>query len=81
MRQSRNECYVIIIIIIILVVVVVVIIINIVIVFIVVVVVFIGFDGGIDQNIKLSGELRLLVPSCITSNRKLKLEVAGHRPR
>ena len=33
----------------------------------------------IDQNITLFGDLRLLVPSSITSNRKLKPEVTGHR--
>ena len=35
----------------------------------------------IDQNIILSGDLRLLVPSCITSNRKVKPEGTGHRTK
>ena len=33
------------------------------------------------QNITLSSDLRLLVPSYIMSNRKLKLEVTGHQTR
>ena len=35
----------------------------------------------IDQHITLSGDLRLLVSSCIMSNRKLTPEVTGHRTR
>ena len=34
-----------------------------------------------NQNIILSGDLRLRVPKCILSNRKLKKEVPGHRAR
>ena len=44
-----------------------------------------GFVGkssqAIGKIITLSGDLSLLIPSCITSNRKLKPEVTGHRTR
>ena len=35
----------------------------------------------VGKNITLSCDLRLLVPSCITSIRKLKSEVTGHHTR
>ena len=35
----------------------------------------------IDQNITLSGDLRLLVFDCIPSNKTFKPEVTGHRTR
>ena len=40
-----------------------------------------GTTSNIGKTITLSGDLKLLVPSCIASNRKLKLDVTGHRTR
>ena len=38
-------------------------------------------ESTIDQNVTLSGDLKLLVTICITSNRKSKSEVTGQRTK